>query len=87
MIILWWKPPTGNLNTQAKRLSMLAFDAVGTGVHTLPGPNGSFGKGDLQHFCDCYSGILFQTIGGGTLIVIERAMFRRVFGRVFGRVN
>lgn len=50
------------VDTKEKRLSVMALDAAGTGVHTLPDPTGGFNQGDRQHLLDCYSGIAF---GGG----------------------
>ena len=44
-------------DTKQKRLSFVALDAAGTGVHTLPNPSGGFDLGDRQHFLDLYSGI------------------------------
>jgi hypothetical protein len=75
------------IDTKEKRLSVLALDAAGTGIHTLPDPTGAFDGGDRQHVLDCYSGIAFGAPGGATLLAMERAAFRRAFGRVFGRVN
>lgn len=76
------------IDTKEKRLSVIALDAAGTGIHTLPDPTGSFDGGDRQHFEDCYSGIAFGSPpAGGGLIALERSVQRRVHGRVFGRVN
>jgi hypothetical protein len=52
------------IDTKERRLSVMALDAAGTGIHTLPDPTGTFDGGDRQHFLDCYSGIAFGAPGG-----------------------
>lgn len=75
------------VDTKEKRLSVMAMDAAGTVVHTIPDPSGTVGAGPRQHFLDCYSGIAFAAPGGAVLISQFRSIFQPMFARVFGRVN
>jgi hypothetical protein len=75
------------VDTKEKRLSVIAMDAAGTGIHTIPDPTGSFNLGDRQHLLDCYSGIDFAAPGGAVLASQLRMAFQMVAARVFSRVN
>lgn len=57
------------IDTAAKRSSALNF-GDGTTLHLLPFPDGTIDGGDKQHLLDCYSGIAFDTGGGGLPIPI-----------------
>jgi hypothetical protein len=62
------------IDTATKRFAVMAFDAVGMGIHTLPVPDGTLEAGDRFHLLDTYDASSFapSDVHGGEYIVILR---------------
>jgi len=62
------------IDTATKRFAVMAMDAAGTGIHTLPVPDGTIGVDDFYHLMDLYaaSGFAPSDVFGGEYIVILR---------------
>lgn len=74
-----------SIDTPQKRASALdheEYSAVGG-----PLPTGTPSAAIRQHSLNSYSGILAAPVGGSSLVILDRAQFRRVFSFIFGRVN
>lgn len=74
-----------DLDTRSKRASSVQILLPFVLAPVLP--DGAIAQADRQHTTHSYSGILAAPVGGSSLVVLDKAQFRRIFSFIFGRVN